>query len=98
MVTRTLSDHVRVGVEGGWDALYALLSSLPCGGAETAVEVNGTRYEIVRVLGEGGFSMVYLARDPTGQLYALKKVGTALTRSGVRTARHRYVKRWTRWM
>lgn len=56
------------------DALWALASRL-CGGDSAPLTLNGRTYEILRVLGEGGFSLVFLVRDTaSGTLYALKKV------------------------
>jgi serine/threonine protein kinase len=64
------------------------------GGAATAAagqefELNGRRLRVVRQLGEGGYSFVYLVREvdmaggggllPTGtQVYALKRVSAGL--------------------
>jgi len=57
------------------DAWYALWQCLSHASGSSVVHVNGTAYEVVRLLGEGGFSMVYLVRDArTHELYALKKV------------------------
>ncbi|CCU97755.1 unnamed protein product [Malassezia sympodialis ATCC 42132] len=57
------------------DAWYALWQCLSHASGSSVVHVNGTAYEIVRLLGEGGFSMVYLVRDArTHELYALKKI------------------------
>ncbi|PVG04362.1 Pkinase-domain-containing protein [Serendipita vermifera] len=55
------------------DAIWAL-TSCACKPAAT-VKVNGRKYQIVRALGEGGFSFVYLAQDETtGREFALKKI------------------------
>ncbi|KIM33499.1 hypothetical protein M408DRAFT_155596 [Serendipita vermifera MAFF 305830] len=55
------------------DALLALTSCV-CKPAAT-VKVNGRTYKIVKALGEGGFSFVYLAQDEvTGREFALKKI------------------------
>lgn len=63
------------------DGLWALLACLPCGHGSSHVHINGVDYEICKLLGEGGFSMVYLARDTqTGAMYALKKVRTSSRR------------------
>lgn len=57
------------------DGALALLSCLPCGRGASTIHVNGAEYEIVKLLGEGGFSLVYLVRDTrTGGQYALKQV------------------------
>ncbi|WFD34403.1 non-specific serine/threonine protein kinase [Malassezia cuniculi] len=56
------------------DALWALASRL-CGSGSAPLVLNGRTYEIQRVLGEGGFSIVFLVRDTaSGQLFALKKI------------------------
>ncbi|PKI85189.1 non-specific serine/threonine protein kinase [Malassezia vespertilionis] len=57
------------------DLVYAVIAWMQCGASGSKVKVNGISYEIVRLLGEGGFSMVYLVRDTqTGQEFALKKI------------------------
>ena len=57
------------------DGVLALLSCLDCADAYGTVCVNGVSYNVMQLLGEGGFSMVYLVRDPsTGSAYALKKM------------------------
>lgn len=71
-------EHVGRAAESLLDTVYALLSSLPCGAGSTQVLLNGHAYDVVKLLGEGGFSLVYLVQDPTsGQQFALKKVGRA---------------------
>ncbi|CAO3652199.1 unnamed protein product [Mucor hiemalis] len=42
------------------------------------LSINGRAYRIVKLLGEGGFSFVYLAQDGSGNLYALKKIRCTL--------------------
>ena len=57
------------------DGVLALLSCLDCTDTYGTVSVNGVSYNVMQLLGEGGFSMVYLVRDPsTGCAYALKKM------------------------
>lgn len=57
------------------DGILALMSCLDCADGYGTVNVNGVSYEVMQLLGEGGFSMVYLVRDRTsGRMYALKKV------------------------
>lgn len=42
------------------------------------LKINGRSYNIDRLLGEGGFSFVYLITDTTsGRRYALKKIQSA---------------------
>lgn len=69
-------------LERAQDALFALGSCLPCSGlvgGASALKLNGRQYEVVRLLGEGGFSFVYLVRDRTsGREFALKKIRCAL--------------------
>ncbi|KAF8573020.1 other/NAK protein kinase [Ramaria rubella] len=55
------------------DALWAV-SSCVCQ-QSAKVKINGRTFKIVKVLGEGGFSFVYLAQDETsGRQFALKKI------------------------
>ncbi|KIJ52504.1 hypothetical protein M422DRAFT_223049 [Sphaerobolus stellatus SS14] len=55
------------------DALWAL-SSCVCQ-QSAKVKINGRTFNIIKVLGEGGFSFVYLAQDETsGREFALKKI------------------------
>ncbi|KAG6374367.1 other/NAK protein kinase [Boletus reticuloceps] len=55
------------------DALWALSSCLCQQSAK--IKINGRTFDIIKVLGEGGFSFVYLAQDETsGRQFALKKI------------------------
>ena len=66
-------------VDSVLDSAWALLSCLNCGAGTSTVRLNGATYEIERLLGEGGFSLVYLVRDAqTGAEYALKNVPDSL--------------------
>ncbi|KAF8639418.1 hypothetical protein AX17_001508 [Amanita inopinata Kibby_2008] len=67
------------------DALWALSSCL-C--QQTArVKINGRTFQIVKVLGEGGFSFVYLAQDEvSGRQFALKKIRCPTGSEGVKQA------------
>ncbi|KAK6454269.1 serine/threonine protein kinase [Scheffersomyces xylosifermentans] len=59
------------------DSLLSLLSCcLPCipDLASPYVSINNHKYKIVRLLGEGGFSYVYLVKSSNNSLYALKKI------------------------
>lgn len=39
------------------------------------VSINGKQYNVIRILGEGGFSYVYLVRDPSSRAqFALKRL------------------------
>ncbi|KAG8937334.1 hypothetical protein FRC02_000104 [Tulasnella sp. 418] len=51
------------------------------------LKVNGRSYKIVRTLGEGGFSFVYLAQDEeSGREFALKKIRCPTGQEGVKEA------------
>ncbi|GAA5933799.1 uncharacterized protein JCM15063_000469 [Sporobolomyces koalae] len=55
------------------DALYALVGS--CCKTDTTLKLNGRSFKILKLLGEGGFSYVYLAQDQASKrLFALKKI------------------------
>jgi serine/threonine kinase 16 len=42
---------------------------------DATLKINGRSYKVDRLLGEGGFSFVYLVRDESSdRLYALKKI------------------------
>ncbi|WFD46461.1 non-specific serine/threonine protein kinase [Malassezia furfur] len=87
MEERSWMEHVGRAAESLLDTAYALLSALPCGAGGTHVELNGRTYEVVKLLGEGGFSLVYLVRDPaSGQQYALKKIRCQYGEASVRDA------------
>ena len=80
-------EHVGRAAESLLDTAYALLSALPCGAGGTHIDLNGRTYEVVKLLGEGGFSLVYLVRDPaSGQQYALKKIRCQYGEASVRDA------------
>ncbi|KDN48667.1 hypothetical protein RSAG8_02654, partial [Rhizoctonia solani AG-8 WAC10335] len=67
------------------DAVFAL-SSCMCRQSAT-IKVNGRSFVVKRVLGEGGFSFVYLVEDATsGRLFALKKIRCPTGEDGVREA------------
>ncbi|CAH7666623.1 NAK protein kinase [Phakopsora pachyrhizi] len=54
---------------------------------QASLKLNGRTFKIVKLLGEGGFSYVYLAQDPSsGRLYALKKIRCPLGADSVREA------------
>jgi serine/threonine kinase 16 len=51
------------------------------------LKINGRSYKVDRLLGEGGFSFVYLVRDESSdRLYALKKILVTSGQEGVREA------------
>ncbi|KAJ6624069.1 Pkinase-domain-containing protein [Mycena sp. CBHHK59/15] len=67
------------------DALWALSSCLCQQSAK--VKINGRTFKINKVLGEGGFSFVYLAQDEhSGRQFALKKIRCPTGTEGVKEA------------
>lgn len=61
------------------DLVFSILTKcLPCFPdlLSPSITVNGTKYRILRLLGEGGFSYVYLVsqKNNPGNLYAMKKI------------------------
>ncbi|CCM04252.1 uncharacterized protein FIBRA_06419 [Fibroporia radiculosa] len=67
------------------DAFWALSSCICQQSAK--VKINGRTFKIVRVLGEGGFSFVYLAEDEhSGRQFALKKIRCPSGHEDVRQA------------
>jgi len=74
----TFKDQVR-------DAIWAISSCL-CQ-QTPSVKINGRTFKIVKVLGEGGFSFVYLAQDEhSGRQFALKKIRCPTGAEGVKEA------------
>ncbi|KAI9496663.1 other/NAK protein kinase [Zychaea mexicana] len=57
------------------DALYAAVG---CCIPDANISINGRAYRIVKLLGEGGFSFVYLVEDGSGNQYAMKKIRCTL--------------------
>ncbi|TDL25672.1 protein kinase [Rickenella mellea] len=67
------------------DALWAISSCICQPSAK--VKINGRTFKIVKVLGEGGFSFVYLAQDEhSGRQFALKKIRCPTGSDGVKEA------------
>jgi serine/threonine kinase 16 len=67
------------------DALWALSSCICHQSAK--VKINGRTFNIIKVLGEGGFSFVYLAQDEhSGREFALKKIRCPTGSEGVKEA------------
>ncbi|THW31219.1 kinase-like protein [Aureobasidium pullulans] len=57
------------------DTLWQLTNCFNCFPSNPALKINGRSYKILRLLGEGGFSYVYLVQSPPSpNLYALKKI------------------------
>ncbi|RSH80238.1 uncharacterized protein EHS24_008811 [Apiotrichum porosum] len=54
---------------------------------DATLKINGRQFKVERLLGEGGFSFVYLIRDTSsGRLFALKKVIIMTGQEGVQAA------------
>ncbi|KAF9075095.1 kinase-like domain-containing protein [Rhodocollybia butyracea] len=72
------------------DALWALSAGWSsCGLCKqtASVKINGRIFKIIKVLGEGGFSFVYLAQDEaSGRQFALKKIRCPTGTDGVKQA------------
>lgn len=67
------------------DFAYALASCLTCWGKPT-LRINRHGFRIIKLLGEGGFSYVYLVRAENGELYALKKIRCAFGQESIKSA------------
>ncbi|KAK5658821.1 hypothetical protein OQA88_1633 [Cercophora sp. LCS_1] len=58
-----------------FDILSSLGSCLNCFPSSPTLKINSRSFKILRLLGEGGFSYVYLVQDTTtSELFALKKI------------------------
>jgi len=51
-----------------------LLTCLPCFNSQPELRINKAKFKILKLLGEGGFSYVYLVESSDGGTYALKKI------------------------
>ena len=57
------------------DAIWQLSQCCNCFPSTPSLRINGRSYKILRLLGEGGFSYVYLVQPANSpELYALKKI------------------------
>ncbi|KAL8718218.1 MAG: hypothetical protein Q9225_004626, partial [Loekoesia sp. 1 TL-2023] len=57
------------------DLLSNLTNCLCCFPGSPQLKINNRSFKLLRLLGEGGFSYVYLVQETsTSQLYALKKI------------------------
>ncbi|KAI1809362.1 serine/threonine protein kinase/TGF-beta stimulated factor [Poronia punctata] len=57
------------------DLIYSLGNCLNCFPGSPTLKINSRSFKILRLLGEGGFSYVYLVQDTaTAELFALKKI------------------------
>ncbi|GAA5876507.1 hypothetical protein JCM1840_005562 [Sporobolomyces johnsonii] len=77
--------NVTALLDSAKDAFYALAGS--CCKPDATLKLNGRSFKIVKLLGEGGFSYVYLAQDQaSGRLFALKKIRCPLGSDSVKAA------------
>ncbi|KAG9236497.1 kinase-like domain-containing protein [Amylocarpus encephaloides] len=57
------------------DLVYTLTNCMSCFPGSPQLKINNRSFKILRLLGEGGFSYVYLVQDTSSEtLYALKKI------------------------
>ncbi|ORY60186.1 kinase-like domain-containing protein [Pseudomassariella vexata] len=57
------------------DLMYSFGNCLNCFPGSPTLKINSRSFKILRLLGEGGFSYVYLVQDTsTAELFALKKI------------------------
>ncbi|KAJ9648345.1 Serine/threonine-protein kinase env7 [Coniosporium tulheliwenetii] len=57
------------------DLVYSLTNCMSCFPGSPQLRINNKSFKVLRLLGEGGFSYVYLVQDTsTSTLYALKKI------------------------
>ncbi|KAF2836396.1 serine/threonine kinase 16 [Patellaria atrata CBS 101060] len=57
------------------DLIYSLTNCMVCFPGSPQLKINSRSFKILRLLGEGGFSYVYLIQENSNQsLYALKKI------------------------
>ncbi|KAI9698223.1 MAG: hypothetical protein M1836_004225 [Candelina mexicana] len=57
------------------DMIYSLTNCMCCFPGSPQLRINSRSFKILRLLGEGGFSYVYLVQDTSSEaLYALKKI------------------------
>ncbi|KAI5776507.1 kinase-like domain-containing protein [Geopyxis carbonaria] len=56
------------------DLVYSLTTCMSCFPSSPNLTINSRHFKILSLLGEGGFSYVYLVQDTAGSLYALKKI------------------------
>ncbi|QKX54086.1 uncharacterized protein TRUGW13939_01169 [Talaromyces rugulosus] len=58
-----------------FDLLYTLTDCMCCFPSSPQLKINNRSFKLLRLLGEGGFSYVYLVQDKnTSELFALKKI------------------------
>ncbi|EIM91316.1 Pkinase-domain-containing protein [Stereum hirsutum FP-91666 SS1] len=74
-------DHVR------FEATNVLSMFTSCCTSQAKLKINGRTFKIVKILGEGGFSFVYLAQDEQSERqFALKKIRCPTGSEGVKEA------------
>ncbi|GAA5945916.1 hypothetical protein JCM10213_006179 [Rhodosporidiobolus nylandii] len=77
--------NVSALLEQAKDTLWALTGA--CCKTDATLKLNGRSFEVLKLLGEGGFSYVYLAQDQaSGRLFALKKIRCPLGSDSVQAA------------
>ncbi|KAG0633330.1 kinase-like domain-containing protein [Tuber brumale] len=68
------------------DLVYSLTTCMSCFPSSPNLTINHRSFKILRLLGEGGFSYVYLVQDNAGALYALKKIRCPFGQESVQRA------------
>jgi len=68
------------------DLVYSLTTCLTCFPSSPNLTINTRSFKILSLLGEGGFSYVYLVQDSTGSLHALKKIRCPFGQESLSTA------------
>ncbi|KAJ5899855.1 hypothetical protein N7495_004599 [Penicillium taxi] len=70
-----------------FDLLYNFTDCLCCFPSSPQLKINNRSFKLLRLLGEGGFSYVYLVQDKaTSELFALKKIRCPLGQESVSQA------------
>jgi serine/threonine kinase 16 len=68
------------------DILYSVASCLTCF-QSPILKINNRKFRMLKLLGEGGFSYVYLVQDSrTDKLYAVKKIRCPFGQESIQTA------------
>ncbi|KAI1082877.1 serine/threonine protein kinase/TGF-beta stimulated factor [Whalleya microplaca] len=71
------------------DLVYSFGNCLNCFPGSPTLKINSRSFKILRLLGEGGFSYVYLVQDTaTAELFALKKIRCPFGSESVQQAMH----------
>ncbi|KAK2740380.1 Serine/threonine-protein kinase 16 [Myotisia sp. PD_48] len=70
-----------------FDLLYTFTDCLCCFPSSPQLKINNRSFKLLRLLGEGGFSYVYLVQDKsTAELFALKKIRCSFGQESVSQA------------